>query len=429
MARMRVFVAIAAVVAVAFAILPRSAQAEPSASINDTARFIAGLQPSAGSPLTTYTNEGYWKQYAHSFDEAWDGLERRQLSKIRAMVARDFNNPQPVLFYLFSGPDFLYADAFFPSADTYVMAGLEPPGQIPDMRKFSRGEIASSLRDLRSSLSSVLSYSFFQTKFMRVDFSRAKLNGTLPVLMTFLARSGKTIYDISLFDLQSDGTLHPVEENIANPTGRGAKIVFSDANVGKKRTIYYFSTDLSDSGIKNSGFLTFCDTLGHGDSFLKSASYLMHSDHFSTVRDFLLSHSVSLLEDDSGIPIRFFAQGWQLHPYGRYVGPISLFGGQYQAKLKDVFAKGNAKPIDFSLGYRWRPTESNILLAVKDPSATAFEIAPETGKQSATDSETGSVTKAKAESKSDTPARPRYRHNREQKTVSNPWPKLFGYAP
>lgn len=427
MARMRVTLAIAAVVAVAFSILPLSAQAEPSASINDTARFIAGMPPSPGSPLTAYTNDGYWKQYARGFDEAWDGLERRQLSKIRAMVSRDFINPQPVLFYLFSGPDFLYADAFFPSADTYVMAGLEPPGQIPDLRKFSRGEIASSLRDLRSSLSSVLSYSFFQTKFMRVDFSRAKLNGTLPVLMTFLARSGKTIYDISLFDLQSDGTLHPVEEKIANATGRGAKIVFSDANVGKKRTIYYFSTDLSDGGIKTSGFLTFCDTLGHGDSFLKSASYLMHSDNFSTVRDFLLSHSVSLLQDDSGIPVRFFAQGWQLHPYGRYVGPISLFGGQYQAKLKDVFAKGHATPIDFSLGYRWKPMESNILLAVKDPSATAFEIAPVTGKQSA--SETGSVSKPRVGVKPDLPDRPRARRRHKEQTVSNPFPKIFGYAP
>jgi len=427
MARMRVTVAIAAVVAAAFAILPISAQAEPSASINDTARFIAGLQPSAGSPLTSYTNDGYWKQYAHSFDEAWDGLDRRQLSKIRAMVSRDFNNPQPVLFYLFSGPDFLYADAFFPAADTYVMAGLEPPGQIPDLRKFSRGEIASSLRDLRSSLSSVLSYSFFQTKFMRVDFSRAKLNGTLPVLMTFLARSGKTIYDISLFDLQNDGTLHPVEEKIANATGRGAKIVFSDANVGKKRTLYYFSTDLSDGGIKTSGFLTFCDKLGQGDSFLKSASYLMHSDNFSTVRDFLLSHSVSLLEDDSGIPVRFFAQGWQLHPYGRYVGPISLFGGQYQAKLKDVFAKGHTTPIEFSLGYRWRPMESNILLAVKDPSATAFEIAPATAKQTASEAETVPVTKTKA-AKSEVASRPRYRRHKDQQ-VSNPFPNLFGYAP
>ncbi len=418
MANMRVSVAVA-FAALAVLIVSSAARAEPSASLDDTARFIAGLQPSTGSPLQAYTNDAFWKQYAKNFDDSWNGLEKRQLTKIRSLVSRDFNNPQPVLFYFFSGPDYLYADAFFPSATTYVMAGLEPPGQIPDLRKYSRGEIASSLRDLRSSLSSVLSYSFFQTKFMRVDFSRTKLNGTLPVLMAFLARSGKTIYDIELFDLQSDGTL------IANATGHGAKITFGDASVGKKRTLYYFSTDLSDSGIKSSGFLTFCDTLGHGDSFIKSASYLMHSDHFSTVRDYLLTHSVSLLEDDSGIPVRFFAQGWKLHPYGRYVGPISLFAGQYQSKLNEVFGKGRATPIDFSLGYRWRPAESNILLAVKDETAVAFELPPPVVKTSAS-----ADSKPKIESATDRPPRRRFRNHRKPQTVSNSYfPKIFGYAP
>jgi len=418
MANMRVSVAVA-FATLAVLIVSSAARAEPSASLDDTARFIAGLQPSTGSPLQAYTNDAFWKQYAKSFDDSWNGLEKRQLTKIRSLVSRDFNNPQPVLFYFFSGPDYLYADAFFPSATTYVMAGLEPPGQIPDLRKYSRGEIASSLRDLRSSLSSVLSYSFFQTKFMRVDFSRTKLNGTLPVLMAFLARSGKTIYDIELFDLQSDGTL------IANATGHGAKITFGDASVGKKRTLYYFSTDLSDSGIKSSGFLTFCDTLGHGDSFIKSASYLMHSDHFSTVRDYLLTHSVSLLEDDSGIPVRFFAQGWKLHPYGRYVGPISLFAGQYQSKLNEVFGKGRATPIDFSLGYRWRPAESNILLAVKDETAVAFELPPPVVKTSAS-----ADSKPKIESATDRPPRRRFRNHRKPQTVSNSYfPKIFGYAP
>jgi hypothetical protein len=424
---MRVPVAIAAVVAAAFSMLANAAHAEPDASFNDTARFIAGLPPSAGSPLNAYTNDAFWKQYVHSFDEAWGGLDRRQLTRIRSLVSRDFNNPQPVLFYLFSGPDFLYADAFFPSADTYVMAGLEPPGQIPDLMKYSRGEIAGALRDLRSSLSSVLSYSFFQTKFMRVDFSRSRLNGTLPVLMTFLARSGKTIYDVSLFDLQSDGTVHPVEEKIPNATGRGVKIIFSDANIGKKRTLYYFSTDLSESGIKTSGFLTFCDTLGHGDAFIKSASYLMHSDHFSTVRDYLLSHSVSILEDDSGIPVRYFAQGWQLHPYGRYVGPISLFGGQYQSKLNEVFARDKTTPIDFSLGYRWKSNESNVLLAVKDGTAVAFEIAPSAAARKGM---SATASKPRVEARADIPGRPRYRYRRhKEQTVSNPFPKLFGYSP
>ncbi len=34
--------------------------------------------------------------------------------------------------------------------------------------------------------------------------------------------------------------------------------------------------------------------------------------------------------------------------------------------MQDLFAKGRAKPMDFGVGYRWRPNESNLLLAVRD---------------------------------------------------------------
>jgi hypothetical protein len=423
MTRTRVVALIAAIAGAALSLVSVPTLAEPSASADDTARFLAGIEPSAGSPLAASTKDAYWKQHAHAFDAAWDGLERRQLGKIRSFVSANFTDPQPVLFYTFSGPDFLYADAFFPSAETYVMAGLEPTGPIPDLTKLSRGELAGALSELRSSLSSLLSYSFFQTKFMRVDFNRGRMTGTIPVLMAFIARAGKTIYDVSLFDLTSDGSIHPVDEKVANATAKLVKIEFGD-NVGKKRTLYYFSTDLSDGGIKNSGFLPFCDKLGHGDSFVKSASYLMHSDNFSTVRDFLLTHSVSLLEDDSGIPVRFFAQGWRLHPYGRYVGPISLFAGRYQTKLSEVFRKGQAVPIDFGLGYRWKSNESNLLLAVKDGTATAMDFPA--SKSDTADSVHKVHTDSK-EAKSDAPKRRHaYRKHNEQAVG---FPKIFGYAP
>lgn len=431
MTKTRRIATIFSALAASLALASNVAFAGPSASPDDTARFLAGLPPSASSPIASYTNDAFWKQHAKSFDDSWNGLEKRQLSKIRSFVSKNFTNPQPVLFYFFSGPDFLYADAFFPSADTYIMAGLEPPGPVPDLNKFSRGELPGALRELRGSLNSVLSYSFFRTKSMRIDFSHGRMTGTLPVLMTFLARSGKTIYEVSTFDLQSDGTIHPEDEKIANPTAKGAKVVFSD-NTGKKRTLYYFSTDLSNGGIDASGFMTFCDTFGHGDSFVKSASYLMHEDKFSTVRDYLLKHSDAILEDDSGIPVRYFAQGWRLQPYGRYVGPIPLFAGKRQSQLSEVFGKGRAVPIDFGLGYRWRPMESNLLLAVKDSTVTAMEIPPPNPAAEAVERRGRTETKAVVrEAKADAPPRRRVRYyarHKEQARVYNPY-GLFGYTP
>jgi hypothetical protein len=421
----RLIATIAAILTAVLSLASNVASAAPPASADDTARFLAGLPPSANSPLAAYTKDAFWKQHAQIFNASWNGLDKRQLSKIRGFVSKNFDNPQPVLFYFFSGADFLYADAFFPSADTYIMAGLEPPGLVPDLSRLSRGELAVGLRELRGSLDSVLNYSFFRTRSMRIDFGQAKLPGTLPVLMTFLARSGKTIYDVSLIDLQSDGSLHPAEDKVPNATAHGAKIVFAD-NVGKKRTLYYFSTDLSDGAIKTSGFTQFCDTFGHGDSFIKSASYLMHDDKFSSVRDYLLSHSTSILEDDSGIPIRFFAHGWRLHPYGRYVGPIPLFGGKYQSQLAKVFSKERTTPIDFGLGYRWRPNESNLLLAVKDDTATAMEITPAASEAIASRKTRGDVREASADEPRSR-KRVRYHSRHRRQADSNPY-AIFGYS-
>ena len=146
---------------------------------------------------------------------------------------------------------------------------------------------------------------------------------------------------------------------------RGVRIVFAGSD-GAKGTLYYFSTDLSNGGVKNSGFLKFCATLAPGDSLIKSASYLLHSGNFSTVRDFLLANSATIIQDDSGIPLADYdPKKWRLLPFGRYVGPIGKFPGRYQRKYVELFRR--AQPMDFGIGYRWRSYQSNLLLAVKVP--------------------------------------------------------------
>ena len=77
---------------------------------DDTARFLAGMLPSADSPLTPLTKEPSWQRHAKFFDNAFGQLEQRQLSKIRAWADTNLAAPRPTMFYMFSGPDFLYAE-------------------------------------------------------------------------------------------------------------------------------------------------------------------------------------------------------------------------------------------------------------------------------------------------------------------------------
>src|SRR5262245_43836808 len=84
------------------------------AEVNDTVRVVAGLQPSAGSPLAALTQDASWQQHARFFDRAFGELDRTQLTKVRAWSKTFLRVPRPTMYYMFSGPDFLYADAFFP---------------------------------------------------------------------------------------------------------------------------------------------------------------------------------------------------------------------------------------------------------------------------------------------------------------------------
>jgi hypothetical protein len=357
-------------------------RAADTATVDDTARFLAGMMPSDGSPLLPLTKDPSWQRHAKFFDNAFAQLEQRQLNKVRAWADTNLAAPKPTMFYMFSGPDFLYANAFYGKATTYVMAALEPPGTVLDLTKLPRGTVNSALANIEHSLSTIMNFSFFITKHMKTDLHTGQIGGTLPILFVFMERSGKSIKEVTPVTIDETGAVQTGEGGKAN-TPRGVRILFSDKD-GVEKTLYYFSTDLSNSGVKSSGFLKFCQTLAPGNSLIKSASYLLHSGNFTTVRDFLLANSATVIQDDSGIPLgNYNAKKWHFFPFGHYAGPIGEFPGRYQQSYAELFRR--AQPMDFGIGYRWRTHDSNLLLSVKtgpddppvaDATASTEPVAP-----------------------------------------------------
>jgi hypothetical protein len=339
--------------------------------VNDTARFLAGMPVSEGSSLAALTQNPVWQQHATFFDQAWAKLIARQFVGIRNWETNylpDATQPLPVVFYMFSGPDFLYAHQFFPNASTYVLAGTEPVGPLPDVLRFAGPALEPVLQDLQKSLNSVLSFSFFITKDMKTDLQREELKGTLPIFYVFLARAGKTITDITFVTLDKSG-----QPNSAVPNEKsksltpGVRIIFTGGPDGPSQTLYYFTTDLSNEGIRQQpGFLKFCQGQGTGASLLKSASYLMFENGFSRVRDFLLSDSKAIVQDDSGIPIAAFDPAkWLLRFFGSYAGPIDIFKQYYQPQLQGLYQQSNPAPLEFGIGYRWSRKQSTLVVATR----------------------------------------------------------------
>jgi hypothetical protein len=339
-----------------------TALADPTADA--TAKFLAGLTV-RGTALEAASLTPAWASHATEFDHAWAQLEQRQLARIRVWAPQylggAYTSRDP-MFYLVSGPDFLYANAFFPNASTYILCGIEPVGSVPSIETIPREALPSALANLRKSLDSVLSWSFFITKNMKVDLTQKQLNGTLPVLYVFLARAGCRIDSVELVALdRAGGFTAPGKGNTP-----GVKIVFYGPS-RRQQTLYYFASDLANWGIKsNPGFMNFCAQQGRGSSLLKAASYLLHEEGFSQARSFLLNQSDLILQDDSGIPLRFLpTPPWKLRYCGRYVGPIDLFKKFPQADLSRAYAATMPVPLDFGFGYQWHPNRTSLIIATR----------------------------------------------------------------
>jgi hypothetical protein len=108
-----------------------------AATADDTARFLAGLRPSPNSPLAALTKDTAWVSHARYFDSIFAREENAHLSKIREFSQKYLPDKHGTVLYMFSGPDFLYATSFFPTASTYVLAGLEPVGRVPELANLS----------------------------------------------------------------------------------------------------------------------------------------------------------------------------------------------------------------------------------------------------------------------------------------------------
>ena len=324
-------------------LLTVSAFAQPP-TLDDTAHFLAGL-PVKG-PLEPLTQSEVWRNHANSLDEAWFKKEYFQLGPIRAWMganANEYYNSSNTAYYMFSGPDFLYAHAFFPNANTYILAGLEPVGQVPDLSRLSPEILGGELSALRGSMHTILNTHYFITKDMRTDLGRGSLGGTLPILYVFLARRGCTVLDTTYI----------------NSPAPGVKITF--VHRGPKQTLYYFKTDLSGG---KSAFLSWCAAQGPGLSLVKAASYLMHGEGFAGVRNFLLEHSRVIIQDDSGIPLRSFTKGWTVNCYGRYVPHAEMFGKYRQPDLAAIYAKDPPpSELGFAFGYHWQKDRGLLMMA------------------------------------------------------------------
>lgn len=271
------------------------------------------------------------------------------------------------VFYPFSGPDFLIPNTIFQKAKHMIMFGLEMPGK--DMSSNGINFALNSLPLMQKSLRDYFGKSYFITKNMMSDLKSDSLNGVTPLIATFLVKSNYHLMSIKNFKLNNNGEKVYFEQG--KDTFSVSNVIGVEINYTKDYTdslqIEYLSFNAEDPSIKyHPEVLSFFEknVPTKTTSYLKSASYLLHYESFSLMRNLILKKSKFILQDDTGIASKYFSSDWKFSLWGVYEKPVKDFSGVYQQDLDSLYkVKRPVSSLPFNMGYHYFNNKQNLMLA------------------------------------------------------------------
>ena len=341
---------------------------------DDVARFLAGLPGKPGSSFADAEAQEEWKIHRREIDAMWRPVSERWLPAMTKFRQTELSVPPiqgSVIFYPFSGPDVLFPAIFFSNNRVCVMVGLEPAGTLPGLRGIEKTGMQHYLEGMREAVYSELHRSFFITREMDHDFRGEVTDGLTAPILLLLARSGHTLLDFRYVRLDEQGNLVERAADYRAPGkigNKGIEIDYADDADHSVHKLYYFSVNLADDRLEaNRPFLTYLARLKGMTTFLKATSYMLHNKSFVTIREQVLALSSAVLQDDSGIPYRFFRSGaWRIQLYGHYERPYGSFAYQEDPDLRAAYDGPAIKPLEFRIGYGFSRAPSNLLLAIRN---------------------------------------------------------------
>ncbi len=303
----------------------------------------------AGVELTP-AQKKEWTSYKKAMQKALDKtmMKTTYVDSLAKNDLKDINDQVKTLFYPFGGPDFFFPGSFFPEADTYYILGLEPTGTIINGL---RGK-EKLFDEFQVAVGTFYRSGYFITKDMMNDLHATAVDGTAPLFAIQLVSMGYSIESAAYKTISEEGELEDSDSK-----SKLIEISFFKPEENKRKIIRYYSGDISNAGLeKHPELMMHLRKLDPATTaaMTKSASYLLHGKRFSDVRDYILSNTFAVVQDDTGVPYRIWkAQGnREIQLYGKYLHPLNCFSeGDYQPDLEEAFTKPGVKPLPIKIGY------------------------------------------------------------------------------
>jgi hypothetical protein len=341
-----------------------------------TAQLLAGVDPDpnavrANPRLARLLGTSAWLTHKAAAQSGDRQLQQR-LARTRAWQSRHLPGAinTPTLIYPFSGPDLVNAAALFPDATCYAFFSLEPIGGVPDLLNLDDAALGALFSDLHVALNDLVALNFFITPNMKNHITGTPLEGSTPLLLAMIGLMGG---HVETLDQTLPWLVSP--ESAGKEAARAVRIRFTLPGNPTVRELIYVALDVSDAALGHEpAFLPWLQSLGNQTVLLKSASYLLHGNHFRHLASTLLAQAPYIVQDDTGFPYHALLDAsYQVTLYGQYEEPVKLFHERYQADLADAFARTpHPEPLPFPFGYNWRKGgKAGLMLAQRRSLAVA----------------------------------------------------------
>jgi hypothetical protein len=258
-----------------------------------------------------------------------------------------------------------------------VMVGLEPSGTLPEVAGIAGKDLPKYLAEMRETVASELGRSFFITRQMDQQMRGQITDGVLLPILHLLVRTDHTILGFRYVRIDENGEIIARDRDYHASTrfgNKGIEIEFRSDADHSIHQLDYFTVNLSDARLaEDQPFLKYISHLHGSTTLLKATSYMTHRRDFSLIRDQVLANSAHILQDDSGLPFRYFqSDAWKVQLYGDYARPYGSFRWLEQKDLRLAYQASEVKPLTLHVGYGYSRIASNLLYATRvHPQAAA----------------------------------------------------------
>ncbi|PKN58656.1 MAG: hypothetical protein CVU56_04830 [Deltaproteobacteria bacterium HGW-Deltaproteobacteria-14] len=336
---------------------------------DQTAHYLAGMASEGFAAdaadlkqVATYAKavEPKWASY-------WKRIATPMIDWAHAELAQ---TPGETVFYPFSGPDFPTVAQLYPDAGRYILVALQTGGRVPRLDAMNPKHLRLYLDLFKRGFTDFTRRGYFRTDDLKADTGRERtIEGITPVLMAFAARMGFTVDSVTAVRISADGKSlepHPgPADEVA--TWDSVRLALTRPD-GKKVTLDYVHLDLSDDYLKqHDNARTWLTRASSHRTFTKAASHLMQKPFFSVVRDALIGHAPSVVQDETGLDYKDLNKAFDVTLYGKFDRAYHLWTEGVQRELVTAYkaAKGTKK-LPFRVGYT-KDAGSCLQVATRKP--------------------------------------------------------------